>query len=153
MSRDVVFVRPIERVSVIYDILTTTDHSLFPVIDTEDKDILYGTITRSQLCMLLQAGAYGKAKNGTSMDDSIIRTHVQLDPFEENYVPLVQYKVLEREYAAPKIEDIRVGESDRPKLMDLRPYCNTAPNTVQELTSVHVSFVLFNDIDFTLIDI
>ena len=144
MSRDVVFVRPIERVSVIYDILTTTDHSLFPVIDTTDKDILYGTITRNALCMLLQSGAFGKPKNGTSMDDSIIRTHVQLDPFDENYVPLVQYKVIEREYANPKIEDIRVGEADREKLMDIRPYCNTAPNTVQELTSVQVSYISFN---------
>lgn len=139
MSRDIVFVRPIEKVGVVYDILASTNHSLFPVIDTQDEDVLYGTVNRNALCMLLQSRAYGIPKSEGAAGYSIVQTHVQLDPFDENYVPLVPYKVLEREYANPKIEDVSISESDRELLMDLRAYCNTAPHTVQERTSVKVS--------------
>jgi chloride channel 7 len=141
MSREVVFVRPIERVSVVYDILTSTSHSQFPVIDTEDRDVLYGTINSTALCMLLQARAYGAAKSGT--ETSVVQTHVQIDPFDEKYVPLVPYKILEREYTSPKIEDIRIDGADRELYMDLRPYCNTAPHTIQETTTVNRAYELF----------
>lgn len=138
MSREVVFVRPIEKVGVVYDILASAEHSLFPVIDTEDRDILYGTVNRSALSMLLQTRAYGLPKREESATP-IVQSFVQLDPFDDNYVPLVPYKILEREYATPNIEDIRINEADRDLLLDLRPYCNTAPHTVQEKTSVNVS--------------
>ena len=140
MSKEIVFVRPIEKVSVVYDILASTSHSLFPVIDTDDKDILYGTITRNALCMLLQARAYGlPASEINKANYSVVQANIQLDPFHENYVPLVPYKVLEREYMTPNIENIKVNESDRDLFLDLRPYCNTAPFTIQERTSVKVS--------------
>ena len=139
MSREVVFVRPIERVSVVYDILTSASHSQFPVIDTEDRDVLYGTINSTALCMLLQARAYGAAK-ASGAETSVVQTHVQIDPFDEKYVPLVPYKILEREYTSPKIEDIRIDGADRELYMDLRPYCNTAPHTIQETTTVNVSY-------------
>ena len=88
--------------------------------------------------MLLQARAYGAPK---SEEDAVptVHTGVRLEPFDESYVPLVPYKVLEREYSQPQIDDIRVGESDRDYWMDLRPYCNTAPHTIQETTTVNVS--------------
>lgn len=138
MSREIVFVRPIERVGVIYDILKSTEHSSFPVIDTEDKDVLYGTINRSALCMLLQARAYGVPKSEEEFTPTV-QSGVRLEPFDESYVPLVPYKTIEREYGNPSVDDIRVGESDRDLWLDLRPYCNTAPHTIQETTSVNVS--------------
>ena len=33
MSSDVVFVRPIEKVGTVLDIMTTCDHAMFPVVD------------------------------------------------------------------------------------------------------------------------
>ena len=44
MSREVVFVLPIERVSIVYNILKSAVHFRFPVIDTDDCNMLYGTI-------------------------------------------------------------------------------------------------------------
>jgi len=145
MSREVIFVRPIEKVSVIYDILKSTDHSLFPVIDTDDRDVLYGTISRETLCVLLSARAYGLPKAEGS-DPSIVQTSIALDPFNENFVPLVPYKTLQREYVTPSIDTVRVSDSDRDLFVDLRPYCNTAPHTVQETTSVNRAYELFRAI-------
>lgn len=138
MSRDVVFVHPIERVGVLYDILAGTNHSLYPVIDTEDRDVLYGTINRSALIMLLQARAYGVPKSEETSSPIVQTHHIQLDPFHENYVPLVPYTVLEREFVHPKIEDVRLIDADRDLLVDLRSYCNHAPHTIQERTSANV---------------
>lgn len=143
MSREVVFLRPIERVGVVHDILTGTDHSSYPVIDTEDNDVLYGTINRNALIMLLQSRAYGVPKSGEDVA-SIVQTGVRLEPFDESYVPLVPYRMLEREYAQPKVEDLRINETDRDFWIDLRAYCNTAPHTIQETTTVNVSFDNFN---------
>ncbi len=139
MSREVVFLRPIEKVGIIHDILTGTDHSTYPVIDTADKDVLYGTVNRSALIMLLQARAYGLPKSEEDASSPIVQNGVRLDPFDDSYVPLVPYKVLEREYGQVNVEDIRISEGERELWMDLRPYCNTAPHTIQETTSVNVS--------------
>lgn len=46
------------------------------------------------------------------------------------------------------MEEINVSEDDRELLMDLRPYANTAPYSIQETASVQVSEIergwLFN---------
>jgi len=63
MSKDLVFIRPIEKVATVYDLLATCDHAFFPVVDTEDRDILYGTVSRHILTTLLQQRAIGVAAN------------------------------------------------------------------------------------------
>jgi len=142
MSREVIFLRPIERVGVVYDLLASVEHSMFPVIDTEDRDVLQGTINRNNLCMLLSTRAYGVPKSKNSLPN-IVQNHIELEPFEERYVPLVPYKILEREYNTPEIANIRINDGDRELLMDLRPYCNHAPYTIQETTSVQRAYELF----------
>lgn len=59
MGENVIFVRPVDRVGVIYDILTSCTHTNFPVVDTDDNGILYGTIGRNALVILLQQRAFG----------------------------------------------------------------------------------------------
>lgn len=96
MGKDVVFVRPTEKVSTVYDLLSTCDHSYFPVVDTDDRDILYGSISRNVLTTLLQQRAYGRpANNAMPHNNDIVQNHVTLQP-DSNYVPLVPYKILER---------------------------------------------------------
>jgi chloride channel 7 len=96
MGKDVVFVRPTEKVSTVYDLLSTCDHSYFPVVDTDDRDILYGSISRNVLTTLLQQRAYGRpANNSMPHNNDIVQNHVTLQP-DSNYVPLVPYKILER---------------------------------------------------------
>ena len=96
MSRDVVFVRPIEQVKTINDLLLTCDHACFPVIDTDDRDTLYGTISRDTLTTLLQQKAFGlPANTSIPLNKSIVQNHVQLEP-DSTFVPLVPYETLER---------------------------------------------------------
>ena len=97
MSRDVVFSRPIEKVGTLYDLLETCDHSCFPVVDTHDKDILYGTVSRDVICMLLNSRAFGiPSDSSVPLSKSIVQNHVELAPFSDRYVPLVPWSELKR---------------------------------------------------------
>jgi chloride channel 7 len=46
MGANVIFIRPVETVGVVYDILMSAKHSNFPVVDTADRNVLFGTIGR-----------------------------------------------------------------------------------------------------------
>lgn len=149
MSSYVAFVRPIEKVGVIVDMLTSCDHSCFPVVDTNDKDILFGTIHRHILCTLLDKRAYGiPAEDADSVDAGVMHSnHVQLKPYDKKYVPLLQWSEVEKEYPRyPSVTDIEVFEADRELLVDLRPYANTAPYSIQETASVQRAYNLFRSL-------
>ena len=90
------FFRPIERVGTVLDILTSCDHSCFPVVDTVDRDVLYGTTSRHVVATLLQQRAFGLPSNtAIPLNNSILQNHIRLNP-NSTYLPLVPYKVLER---------------------------------------------------------
>lgn len=152
MSKDVVFVRPIEKVGTVYDLLRTCGHSSFPVVDTNDKDILYGTINRNILITLLQKRSYGlPADTAVPLNKNIVKNYVTLEP-NANYVPLVPYQTLQREHPGfSKIEDIGLNEYDRDCFIDMRPYCNTAPHTVQETTSVNRAYEIFRTLGLRML--
>lgn len=152
MSKHVVFVRPIEKVGTVYDLLSTCKHAYFPVVDTDDKDVLYGTISRNVLTTLLQKRAYGlPADTSVPLNKNIVKQHVTLEP-DANYIPLVPYKTLQREYPAfSRIEDISLSEYDRECFLDIRPYCNTAPHTVQETTSVNRAYEIFRTLGLRML--
>lgn len=96
MSKDVVFLRPIEKVGTVLDILSTCDHSCFPVVDTNDRDVLYGTISRHVVHTLLQQRAFGlPANTAIPLNNSIVQNHIRLNP-DATFLPLIPYKVLER---------------------------------------------------------
>lgn len=141
MSEDVIFVRPVEKVGVIYDILKSSNHSDFPVVDTEDNGVLYGTIGRNPLCILLKQGAYGKPKSASpSVRDSVLHNYLSLEESDEKFLPLVQWEVIEKAYPKyPSIKGIRISSADRECFVDLRPYTNSAPITVRESASISVS--------------
>lgn len=143
MSDNVIFIRPVEEVGAIYDILKSCNHSNFPVVDTEDKGILFGTIGRDNLCILLQQRAFGRPKKESSLteDYNVLSNYLSCE--DEKFLPLVQWQTLEKSYPThPSVSDLRIGDSDRECLVDLRPYANTAPVTVQESSTVSVSSAL-----------
>lgn len=139
MSANVVFVRPVEKVGTIYDILKSCEYSNFPVVDTDDNDTLSGTIGRNALSILLQERAFGRPTTPEDQShDNINCNYLQVDGGK--FYPLVQWKVVEKAYPKyPKVEDLRIDESDRDKLVDLRPYTNVAALATQETSSVSVS--------------
>jgi len=138
MSTDVKCLRPIERAGVVYDLLRSCAHGSFPIVDTASSGTLYGTASRDMLCTLLQRKAYGSPDVLT--DDN--EAGLSLGP--KRVSPLVQWETLEKVYPKyPTIEDIDMRSADRNCLIDLRPYANTAPYTVNETASIQRTYRLF----------
>jgi len=150
MGKSVVFVNPVEKVNVIYELLSRYSHSNFPVVDTKDGDVLYGTINRNALCTLLQKRSFGHAvPDDIDMKSFFpqISNHMEAMEDQERYIPLVQWDVVERAYPKyPDVHDIRLSSSDKNCVMDLRPYANISPYTVQETTSVDRVYKLFRSL-------
>lgn len=150
MGSNVIFIRPVEQVGVVYDILMSAKHSNFPVVDTDDRNVLSGTIGRNAMCVLLQQRAFGCPYND-SIDDSngwnngISSSHLQVG--NRHYYPLVQWEVLFKSYPRyPDARDLRITDEDRDKLIDLRPYINSSAVTIQETASVQRTYSLFRNL-------
>ena len=140
MSDHVVFIRPIESVGKIYDLMKGSTHSNYVVVDLDDNSIIYGTIGRNALCILLQQREFGlpKEEDDDFPQQRTLCNYLEVD--RAKYVPLVQWNTIERSYPKfPTVEQLRISTEDRDFFVDLRPYCNQAPVTVNEHSSVEVS--------------
>lgn len=141
MSSNVIFLRPVEKVGVVYDILMSAKHSNFPIVDTDDKNVLYGTIGRNALCVLLQQRAFGYPFDDPNVaaisHRGVSSNHLEVG--ERKFYPLVQWEVLFKSYPRyPDIKEVRITDEDREQYVDLRPYTNNAAITIQETSSVEV---------------
>jgi chloride channel 7 len=142
MGENVVFVKPVEKVGVIYDILKSCRHSNFPVVDQDDGGILFGSISKNTLGVLLKERAFGHPTNPitSSSVSSSNFFEVQEGAKKQQYMPIVQWEQLEKSYPKyPTYNELRMSQSDRDCYVDLRPYSNTSPVTVQEFASIDVS--------------
>jgi chloride channel 7 len=138
MSTEVKCLRPVERAGVVYDLLLGCSHGSFPIVDTASGGTLYGTAARSMLCTLLQRRAFGSPDVLEDYDGP----QQNLGP--RRLSPLVQWDTIERAYPRyPTIRDIQMRDSDRSCWLDLRPYANTAPYTVNETASIQRTYRLF----------
>lgn len=138
MSTDVKCLRPVERVGVVFDLLRTCSHGTFPIVDNDTTGTLYGTASRDMLCTLLQRKAYAPANIVGDNSDKGLSARVK------KVSPLVQWDTLERVYPRyPTVDDIDIRSSDRDCLLDLRPYANTAPYTINETASIQRTYRLF----------
>ncbi|KAL7554548.1 hypothetical protein ACHAWF_018010, partial [Thalassiosira exigua] len=143
MSTEVKCLRPVERVGIVYDLLKNIQHSNFPIVDTASSGTLYGTASRSVLCTLLQRRAFGQPhhlNNGQyrANSDGGADYAELLGP--KRLSPLVQWDTIERVYPNyPTIDDVQLRPGDRNCWLDLRPYANTAPYTINETASIQVS--------------
>jgi chloride channel 7 len=136
MSTDVKCLRPIERVGVVFDLLRSCSHGTFPIVDDDTTGTLFGTASRDMLCTLLQRKAYSAA---SAVDDG-----KGLSSRTKRVTALVQWDTLERVYPRyPSINDIDVRSTERDCLLDLRPYANTAPYTINETASIQRTYRLF----------
>lgn len=138
MSTEVKCLRPVERAGVVYDLLRSCGHGTFPIVDMASGGTLYGTASRYMLCTLLQRRAFGSPDVLEDYDTP----HQNLGP--RRLSPLVQWDTIERAYPRyPKIDQVEMRESDRNCWLDLRPYANTAPYTVNETASIQRTYRLF----------
>lgn len=138
MSAAVKCLRPVERAGVVYDLLRSCGHGTFPIVDTGSGGTLYGTASRYMLCTLLQRRAFGSPDSLVDYDGP----HQNLGP--KRLSPLVQWDTIERAYPRyPTLADVRIREGDRDCWLDLRPYANTAPYTINETASIQRTYRLF----------
>mmetsp|Transcript_15883 Transcript_15883/g.35760 ORF Transcript_15883/g.35760 Transcript_15883/m.35760 type:complete len:511 (-) Transcript_15883:28-1560(-) len=137
MSTDVKCLRPVERAGVVHDLLRSCSHGTFPIVDTSSGGTLYGTASRSTLCTLLQRRAFGQP-------EALLDEHGTGSLGPRRLSPLVQWDAIEKVYPRyPTIEDVDMAPGDRSCWLDLRPYANTAPYTVNETASIQRTYRLF----------
>ena len=111
MGDNLVFVRPVENVGTIVDILQTTHITTFPVVDTNDNNALVGTMGRNELCVLLKQRAFGQPKTSSTGKSTRI-LHNYLEYNGKRFQPLVGWNELEDSYPRyPSADEIRVSFS------------------------------------------
>ncbi len=124
MAQPVVTLNEINKVGVVYRILSTKSHNGFPVIDKNGH--LRGFILRKTLCSIIKLKAFStpivKNEDGT----------IQL-----SQAASVFHDTMERNYPHyPKIEDISLTGQDMECWLDIRPYMDTSPYSINASASV-----------------
>lgn len=131
MATELQFLRPIERVGRVLDTLRASGHNLFPLLEADHT--VFGTVQRDTLCALLSLRAFSE---GTEVDTDVASNVAQS--------PIVPYRELERFFPHyPDVDSLDVSRAEWQRWVDLRPYCNTSPFTVNEAASVPRTYRLF----------
>ncbi|XP_063223431.1 H(+)/Cl(-) exchange transporter 7 [Bacillus rossius redtenbacheri] len=134
MNHPVCVFRTVENVGVIVDVLKEVKHNGFPVVDpcvTEDQGdqrsqgTFRGLILRSQLIVLLNNKIFNESSNIWNLSE------VSLKLFRDHYPRF------------STIEEVAITEEERLHTVDLRPYMNQSPYTVQHSASMPRVFRLF----------
>lgn len=131
MSEEVVCVRMRENVNYIVNILRTTSHNGFPVVDQVDEQNrnngrLRGIILRSQLIVILKRSWFEETKR-----------------FWESTVSI---EVFRNEYPRfPSIKDIHISKDKSAcnYTINMEIFMNPSPYSINQLTSVPRIFMLF----------
>lgn len=131
MSEEVVCVRMTENVNYIVNILKTTSHNGFPVVDQDDQQNrnngrLRGIILRSQLILILKRSWFEETKR-------FWKSTVSIEAFRNEYPRF------------PSIKDIRISKdmSDSNYTINMEIFMNPSPYSINQLTSVPRIFMLF----------
>jgi chloride channel 7 len=158
MSTPPVTVNQIAKVGEIYDILRECNHGGFPVVipgkpregesasDARQRlrrrNKFAGLIYRRHLCVLLQRKDFFVEKplpftRRPAGDTTLL--------YNDQYA--LSYRDLESNYPRyPTIQEIKLDDDERDLWMDLTPYMNTTPHTVQDQTPVPRAFRLFRSL-------
>ncbi|XVE63665.1 hypothetical protein DITRI_Ditri07aG0038000 [Diplodiscus trichospermus] len=125
----------IEKVGNIVQILKTTRHHGFPVIDESEHSkspVLYGLILRDHLIALLKKRAFLCTPVRIGVDAF---RHFSVDDFAKKGLG-----------NADKIEDIELTEEEMGMFLDLHPFTNASPHTVVETMSLAKALILFRQV-------
>lgn len=133
MSHPVVTFNTVESVRHIVDVLKTETYNGFPVVDPHPREqgdgesyqTFRGMILRSQLIVLLK--------------NKIFNESAEIWNFKQ-----ISLKMFRDEYPRyPTIQEINVTEEEKRYTIDLRPFMNPSPYTVQHSASLPRVFRLF----------
>ncbi|BET01426.1 Chloride channel [Nesidiocoris tenuis] len=137
MSYPVLAFSPVEKVRTIVEALTSQTYNGFPIVErvqptkSGNGDIaaigkLRGLILQSQLIVILQRRTY---------------VYLETKPDNEPPIPLAEFRNNYPRYK--NIKDIYIPEEEMDYTIDLRPYMNPSPYTVQDTASFPRVFRLF----------
>ena len=130
MTKDVKFMEELVTVGFAYDLLNSTTHQCFPIVENSDNRVLCGTIARRVVCSLIKHKAFS-----TVIPDT---------PLVKFASPLISWETIERVYPHyPKISDLRVSEKERELVLDLRPYIDVCAYTLNEQATVQRTYRMF----------
>lgn len=121
----------IEKVGNIVNVLRTTGHNGFPVVNERtlsSSPVLYGSILRAHLIVLLKK-------------KSFLRTPSQVCPDA-----LIEFSSADFTKKGDRIEDIEFSEEEMGMFLDLHPFSNTSPYTVVETMSLAKALLLFREV-------
>ncbi len=138
ITRPLVWFSAIERVGTILDVLRSTKHNAFPVIDdnfdgqNDECPVFCGLVLRSHLLVLLRKKQFTerRERGGLKQGGSFSST----------------------EFAKPgsgkgvKINDIDLDVAEEEMFLDLHPVTNTSPYTVLETMSLAKAYTLFRQL-------
>ncbi|OQR95499.1 Chloride Channel (ClC) Family [Thraustotheca clavata] len=146
MGTPVVTLDHISKAGAIYDILKKTQHSGFAVVapgpEPDSPPKFVGIVQRKHLCVMLQRKDFSVNKPAP-----FTRTPANEESFLYNQQYALSYRDIESTYPRyPSISEIRMDSIERDLWMDLTPYMNPTPHTVQDQTPVPRAFRLFRSL-------
>lgn len=150
MTKDPVCLDHVVQVRTVYDVLKSNRHYAFPVVMPQKDSsscIFTGVIFRKHLCTLLKRKDFFemrplpfKRKPYDDMDFD----HSECIPDNDHSLSYLDFNAQYPRW--PKIETIQLDEDDMDKWMDLTPYMNPTPHTMQEMvrdcTIYNISFFM-----------
>mmetsp|Transcript_7658 Transcript_7658/g.12914 ORF Transcript_7658/g.12914 Transcript_7658/m.12914 type:complete len:286 (+) Transcript_7658:3-860(+) len=132
---------PLVSVFEVFDLLQRNNHHAFPVVgraslkgdEDSGPEVLLGMVPRKVICVLLKHRAIGYYDEKPEMGKDT-------PPLS----PLVNWGALEREYPNyPDVDDITLSANDASGWLDLRPYMDRGPFTLNEKSTVQRAYRLF----------
>eukprot|EP01032_Pedospumella_encystans_P012074 gene12074-13992_t len=136
MTKRPFYMLPVMRVGEFYDILIKAKHNCFPVVESDESNILVGSILRKTICTLLKHKAFAPSHAGPS--------HTGTGAPPQRLFPLVAWGTLECTYPRyPHVDQLNLSDADRECWLDLRPYLDSAPFTMNEHASVQRAYRVF----------
>ncbi|KAL8128822.1 LOW QUALITY PROTEIN: hypothetical protein V2J09_017977, partial [Rumex salicifolius] len=129
------FFNGIEKVRNIYQVLQTTNHNGFPVIDEpplSEAPILFGLILRAHLILLLKKRAFISTPELSSVDMFPQLSSVDFGKGGSGNID--------------RIEDIILTDEEMDMFIDLHPFTNASPFTVVETMSLAKALILFRQV-------
>ncbi|KDO25627.1 hypothetical protein SPRG_08926 [Saprolegnia parasitica CBS 223.65] len=145
MGSPVVSLDHISKAGAIYDVLRASAHSGFAVVapgKENDTPKFVGIIQRKHLCVMLQRKDFSVAR-----PIPFTRQPASEESFLYNEQYALSYRDIESTYPRyPNINEIRLDSTERELWMDLTPYMNPTPHTVQDQMPVPRAFRLFRSL-------
>jgi len=155
MTKDPICIDHVVQVRAVYDALKSNRHYAYPVVmplqdgsnSSSSGTIFTGVIFRKHLCTLLKRKDFFKIRPlpfKRKPYDSFDLDHSDCIPDEEHSLT---YQDFNAQYPRwPNIDTIKLDADDMEKWMDLTPYMNPTPHTMQEMSPVTRAFRLFRSL-------